>query len=68
MPDISMCANKRCSQAETCYRFRAEPNPFRQAYADFQPNEDGTCQYYWSIEGYTHLRPFEKAPNENHRS
>lgn len=37
MPDISMCANENCPSKANCYRFTAQPNPWRQAYADFKP-------------------------------
>lgn len=69
MPDISMCLKRECPKAETCYRFRAEPNPYRQAYADFRPlNEHGCSSYYPIAElGGYRLQPFEKGSNENHR-
>jgi hypothetical protein len=39
MPDISMCANEECTLRETCYRFVATPNPFRQSYSDYKPSK-----------------------------
>lgn len=48
MPDISMCKNKKCKLRESCYRFKAVPNPYRQAYATFKPVKD-KCSFYWSI-------------------
>lgn len=50
MPDISMCKNSKCPLREDCYRFTAEPNPWRQAYSVFQFSVvDGVakCDYYW---------------------
>lgn len=47
MPDISMCANWSCPRKDDCYRFKATPNPFRQSYADFSPDADGDCEYFW---------------------
>lgn len=35
MADISMCQDTQCQSREECYRFTANPNEFRQAYADF---------------------------------
>jgi hypothetical protein len=50
MPDIAMCLNNKCPKRTTCYRFMAEPNDIRQSYADFKPNEDGKCDYYWEYD------------------
>ena len=40
MPDLSMCANEACNMKEKCYRYMAEPNPYRQAYADWDRPRD----------------------------
>lgn len=51
MPDISMCDNISCPLKETCYRFKATPNPYRQAYADFKYDEvKKECNHYWEME------------------
>jgi len=70
MPDISMCANRTCPKAKDCYRFRAIPNPYRQAYSSFAPDESGHCGYFSPIEGYSeqYLQPYPKDNNENHRT
>ena len=52
MPDISMCQNLICSRSSTCYRFTAKPNQYLQAYADFKPDKDGNCSYYWDNSGW----------------
>lgn len=52
MPDISMCRNEECPLKEKCYRYTAEPSPFRQAYAEFKVNEEGGCDYYWDNTEY----------------
>lgn len=65
-----MCGNRQCPKAETCFRFRAQPNEFRQAYANFAPDEEGECQNYMHIKhwsGYA-LQPIKKDPNEDHQS
>jgi hypothetical protein len=49
MPDISMCKNVNCPLKENCVRFLADPNPHWQAYGDFQPNEEGRCDYYYPV-------------------
>jgi hypothetical protein len=51
MPDIAMCMNGLCPSRETCYRFTAQPNPYRQTYSTFAP-EDGKdkCSYYWETD------------------
>lgn len=61
MADISMCSDKTCSSAETCYRFRAIPNPYRQAYANFQTGFQGRCDWYVPIDvNSIRLTPFVK--------
>lgn len=47
MPDVSMCEGTNCSNKESCYRFTAKPNPYRQAYFIQIPLKlDGTCDYF----------------------
>lgn len=52
MPDISMCANKKCKIKKDCYRFMAKPNPYRQSYLminkSVKTRED--CNNYWALE------------------
>jgi hypothetical protein len=59
MPDITMCANSECPLSWNCWRFNAPPNGYkdhsgnfinRQAYADFKPDADGKCGYYWDMD------------------
>jgi len=48
MADISMCSGKGCELKETCYRFKAKPNEYRQAYFFNAPKSSPTnCIYYW---------------------
>jgi hypothetical protein len=63
MPDISMCSNRTCPQRNECYRFRAVPNPYRQAYSDFKPDVSGVCDHFSSIKGYSdkYLTPILKG-------
>lgn len=49
MPDISMCQNNECAQNAKCYRFLAKPHEYRQAYADFKPDENGICDKFYEI-------------------
>ena len=50
MPDISLCKNDKCPSKNECYRFRAVPNPERQAYGSFNLNEGKKkCDYFMSI-------------------
>lgn len=46
MADISMCANKTCEKRADCYRYRACPSEFRQAYAGFT-HPDHNC--FWPL-------------------
>lgn len=48
MPDISMCKNIECLKRLDCYRFMATPSCY-QSYADFKPDADGNCEYFWNI-------------------
>ena len=47
-----MCQNLICSKSSTCYRFTAKPSRYLQAYADFKPDNDGNCSYYWDNSGW----------------
>lgn len=49
MADITMCFNG-CKLQDTCYRYKATANPYRQSYSDFKPDTNGVCEYYWHIE------------------
>lgn len=49
MPDISLCKNAECPLKYECFRYTAKPNEFRQAYQDFQPDDDGQCVAYMPI-------------------
>jgi len=62
VPDISMCANRTCSQSSQCYRFRAVPNEYRQSYFMGSPaNADGTCNHFWPLEeATTRIRSMEE--------
>jgi hypothetical protein len=46
-PDITMCKGTNCPAKESCYRFTAIPNEFRQSYFMEPPIKDGKCDYYW---------------------
>ena len=35
MADITMCVGTECPLRETCYRYTAKVNPYRQSFADF---------------------------------
>lgn len=48
MPDITMCYGEGCPQKESCYRYLATPDEYRQSYFTTPPvKEDKTCDYYW---------------------
>jgi len=49
MPDISLCKNYICPLAEQCYRFTAKPDEYFQAYSEFEPDDDGNCDYFMAI-------------------
>lgn len=48
MPDITMCEGLECPLKESCYRYTATPNEFRQSYfLEIPLKEDGECEHYW---------------------
>ena len=50
MADITKCTGEGCELKETCYRFKANTNEFRQAYFTNPPNtEVDKCVYFWEI-------------------
>ena len=50
MPDITMCRDHNCPKRDSCYRYRAEPTPRRQAYFSDTPGEGEECEWYWEME------------------
>lgn len=65
MPDISMCANRECPLRETCYRYVAKPNEYRQSYAKFEPTNETSCEHYTSKDGYGRVRELPEADAYN---
>ena len=55
MADITMCTGGDCTMRETCYRFKATPNEYRQSYFANPPfggvDEDGNsnCEHYQMV-------------------
>jgi hypothetical protein len=47
MADITMCVGTDCPHKESCYRFTATPNEYRQSYFMSPPIKDGKCDMYW---------------------
>ena len=48
MADITMCEGDNCPSKQTCYRFLATPNEYRQSYFYPTPNiVDKKCDEYW---------------------
>jgi len=57
MADITMCNGYRCNMKETCYRYRATVNEYRQSYFAEAPHKDKVdddnntiCQEYWEFD------------------
>ena len=52
MADITKCANKKCLSNDTCYRFTAKPNPYRQSYWHIEDEQEHAhnCTKYWPDE------------------
>lgn len=49
MSDITKCVNNECPLKENCYRYKAVPDTI-QSYADFQFNDDGSCDYFYDMQ------------------
>ena len=49
--DLSMCKYEKCEKKDTCYRFKATPNPYEQSYMKFENICDiqNDFQWYWKI-------------------
>jgi hypothetical protein len=45
-----MCKNEECPNKNTCFRYRAKPNPYRQSYFLYNNHED--CKEFISIKGW----------------
>lgn len=52
MADITMCKGEMCAKKETCYRYTAPVNEYRQSYFVASPINmlSGKCNEYWEIE------------------
>jgi hypothetical protein len=55
MPDITMCKPIRCQLKDTCYRYKADPNPIWQSYFVNEPYDKETkkCDYYYETKSTT---------------
>jgi len=51
MADITMCLGDGCNLKNSCYRHKATPSYYRQAYFLEPPysEENGTCEFYWEL-------------------
>lgn len=49
MSDITKCYGKGCPIKDTCYRYLAVGNPFRQAYWVGEVYKDGKCDYHMKV-------------------
>ena len=46
-----MCNGENCPLKENCYRYTAEPNPYRQSYFKTPPynKEEDKCKYLYPM-------------------
>ena len=51
MADITMCDDKECPRAHTCYRFTANANPYRQSYFMQSPRHGDGCPQFVTTAG-----------------
>lgn len=47
--DITMCQGSGCPLKESCYRYTAIENKYRQSWFDPQRKEDGSCDHYYPM-------------------
>jgi hypothetical protein len=50
MADITMCSGDGCSTKESCYRYTAPFNEWRQSMFTTPPGKDESCNHYWNRE------------------
>lgn len=77
MPDITMCCNYDCPLKAKCYRYRAIPNPDRQSFSLFKPQERKfgryddnilDCNYFWQVDiVFDKVLPVEVVDNRYER-
>jgi len=60
MPDTTLCVNKECPLAVSCYRFNCTPSQTGQSYARFEPISELECAYY--LEEDSGVPPTKKPP------
>ena len=64
MPDITMCNPINCGVKKGCYRFKATPNEYRQAYCDFSITNDGQlCTSFLALLS-TEVKKLKKEKNK----
>lgn len=57
MADITMCRGTDCPNKDSCYRFTATSNKYRQSYFVEVPlKSDNTCNEYWKDERHKILK------------
>jgi hypothetical protein len=49
MADIDMCHGIYCDKRNTCYRYMANANPWRQSFFAGPVDKDGKCSEYWPV-------------------
>lgn len=55
MADITMCTATNCKDKETCYRYKAIPDPLYQSMFDPSLKEEKSkdnCTEYWKLNSY----------------
>lgn len=65
MPDITMCNGDNCPLKETCYRFTATPDEFRQTYFTDAPYNRGECSYHYKNYKINEFKDEEGKINED---
>lgn len=49
MPDFALCKNYICPLSERCRRFTSKPDEYLQSYAEFEPDDEGNCDFFMEL-------------------
>ena len=55
MVDVTKCTGEDCNLKNVCYRFRAKPGKLQSYFIEIPIQEDGSCDYFVSSDGWSDL-------------
>lgn len=63
MTDISKCLDSTCPSKDTCYRWLAKSDPYRQRYSRFDRKGEEKCEAYLEAKSKSQMKRLD-AMNE----